>query len=276
MKYILILFLGAFSITNANSQSKLTDANNNFAFRIYKSTKPDTSNYFISPFSLHIALSIANEGARSTTRQEIDRLLCLDKITDRNLKYYDFIRKTTNLKDSIYKNCIRWSANKSGGNSLCLANSLWINQVFELDVNYSEIIKDNYYSELFDFDKNDIINVNRQLNKWISEKTQNKINEISGITPDIMLSIVNAIYFMGEWENQFDKTKTLEKKFHTIDKEKINMNFMNERRNYRYYEDYDIQTVFLPYKSFFLLYAFFSLYYFLLHLLNHLITYNIK
>ena len=86
MKYILILFLGAFSITNANSQSKLTDANNNFAFRIYKSTKPDTSNYFISPFSLHIALSIANEGARSTTRQEIDRLLCGDKMTDRNLK----------------------------------------------------------------------------------------------------------------------------------------------------------------------------------------------
>ena len=132
MKYILILIGAVFGVTNAYSQTILTDANNNFAFKIYKSTKPDESNYFISPFSLHIALSIANEGARSTTRQEIDRLLCLDKITDRHLKYYDFIRKTTNLKDSINKNCIRRSDNKSGSNSLNLANSLWINQDFEI------------------------------------------------------------------------------------------------------------------------------------------------
>ena len=59
------------------AQDKLVDANNEFAFTIYEATKPDVANFMISPFSLHMALSVANEAAGSTTRKEMDRLLCI-------------------------------------------------------------------------------------------------------------------------------------------------------------------------------------------------------
>ena len=82
-------------------------ANNDFAFKIYQATVPDTYNFFISPFSLFIALSIANEGANTTTRQEIDNLLCIHDLQDRDDMFYKLITRTINLKDSVYNNCIQ-------------------------------------------------------------------------------------------------------------------------------------------------------------------------
>jgi len=66
---ILILAFGIINILGAYSQDRLVNANNNFAFKIYKATKPSSTNFFISPFSLHLALAIANEGSNTTTQQ---------------------------------------------------------------------------------------------------------------------------------------------------------------------------------------------------------------
>ena len=84
----------------------MINANNDFAFKIYKATMPDNYNFFISPFSLFVALSIANEGANTTTRQEIDNLLCLPDLDDRGNLYRKLITKTINLKDSVFTDCI--------------------------------------------------------------------------------------------------------------------------------------------------------------------------
>jgi serpin B len=248
MKRILSFLFGAMSILNVYSQDKLINANNDFAFKIYKATKPDTINFFISPFSLNVALSIANEGAKTTTRKELDNLLCIHDLLQRDYLYNDLIKTTTNLKDSDFFRCQEWSNVKSEGNALYLANSLWINNEFQIDNIFKQTIKEKYNSEVFTFGKSDINEANQNLNKWISEKTKNKINEISGLNKDIKLSIINAIYFMGEWDNPFEKKKTKKKNFHTIKKDKVKIDFMNDQSYYRYFEDDDIQSVFLNYK----------------------------
>lgn len=248
MKSILILLFGAASILNVFSQDKLINANNDFAFKIYKATKLDTINFFISPFSLNIALSIANEGAKTTTRKELDNLLCIHDLLQRDYLYNDFLKKTTNLKDSDFFRCQEWSNDKSDGNALYLANSLWINNDFQINNIFKQTIEEKYNSEIFTFGKSDIIEANQKLNKWVSEKTKNKINEISGLNSDIKLSIINAIYFMGEWDNPFEKKKTKKKNFHTIKKDKVKIDFMNDQSYYRYYEDDDIQSISLNYK----------------------------
>jgi serpin B len=137
---------------------------------------------------------------------------------------------------------------KSEGNELYLANSLWINNEFQIDNIFKQTIKEKYNSEVFTFDKSDINEANQNLNKWISEKTKNKINEISGLNKDINLSIINAIYFIGEWDNPFEKKKTKKKNFHTIKKNKVKIDFMNNQSYYWYFEDDDIQSIFLNYK----------------------------
>ncbi len=234
--------------TNVFSQKALVESNNDFSFKIYNATKPDSSNFFISPFSLNIALSIANEGAKTTTRQEMDSLLSIRNINDRALEYNKLIQKTTDLDDSDFKSCIEWSADKKSKNEIFLANSLWINDAVDINARFIENVNQNYKSEIFSFNKRNVISANKQLNDWISKKTNDKIPEIKGLNKDIMLSIVNAIYFMGEWDTPFDIKKTKVKKFHTLNRDKIDVKYMRDQSHYRYYEDSDIQSIYLPYK----------------------------
>lgn len=248
MKKTLILIFTIIVSTNVFSQELLVESNNDFSFKIYRATKPDSSNFFISPFSLNIALSIANEGAKTSTRQEMDNLLSIGNINNRAYEYKKLIQKTTDLYDSDFKSCIEWSEDKTSKNEIFLANSLWINDAVNIDARFIENINQNYKSEIFSFNKHNVISANKELNVWISKKTNEKIPEIKGLNKDIMLSIVNAIYFMGEWNIPFDIKKTKEKKFHTLNREKIDVKYMRDQSHYRYYEDSDIQSIYLPYK----------------------------
>lgn len=248
MKRIIFFLFGAVSILNVYSQDILVKANNDFAYKIYKATKPDSINFFISPFSLNIALSIANEGAKTTTRKEIDNLLCIHDLLQRDSLYSDLIKKSINLNDSDFILDQGWPNDKSEGNALYLANSLWINNDHQIDDKFKQTIEEKYKSEVFTFGESNILEANQKLNEWISGKTKNKINEISGLNKDIKLSIINAIYFIGEWDNPFKKKKTKKRNFYTIRKDKIKIDFMNDQSYYRYFEDDDIQSVSLNYK----------------------------
>jgi serpin B len=227
-----------------NSLAQLIRDNNNFAFKIYDFVKSDTSNLFISPFSLNIALSTVNVGSNTTTRNEMDNLLYVSNISARDSLYSNLIKKTMRLEDSLYS-----SVDKSFKHPVYIANSIWINKDFNIKQTFCQTIKDNYHSEIFSFDKRELVSVNQRHNSWIAEKTHQKINKISGLNSDTKLSIINAIYFMSEWERPFDREKTKKNNFNTINKRKVKIDFMRDQSYYNYYEDNDIQALFLPYSG---------------------------
>jgi len=239
MKKLLILAFLTVSIFTVYSQEALIKANNEFSFKIYNATKSDLKNFFISPFSLNIALSIANEGANTTTRQEMDKLLSIEKMDNRAESYRTLINNVTSPINF----------EKNAGNQIYLANSMWINESLKLKDAFQQTIQNNYSSEIFRFSTKNLSTASKELNDWVSQKTQNKIKNISGIDKDTRLSIVNAIYFMGEWNIPFKKEKTKVKKFHTIQKDAIDIDFMYNKAFYKYYEDNEIQSVYLPYKQ---------------------------
>ena len=248
MKKILIVICVMIYAADAYSQEKIVESNNEFAFKIYKATKPDSINFFISPFSINIALSIVNEGAMTSTRQEMDRLLSIRNIDNRTQQYSSLIKRTTDLNDHESKSCFDWPEDTTSKNSIFLANSLWVNDGITIASGFRNMVEANYDSDIFRFNHQNISSANKELNNWVSQKTENKISEIEGFNNGIKLSLVNAIYFMGEWNSPFESKKTKKKKFHTFDKRKVKINFMRDRSHYRYYEDLDLQCIHLPYK----------------------------
>ena len=43
------------------------------------------------------------------------------------------------------------------------------------------------------------------MDKWVNEKTNGKIKSIiENLSPDVMIVLLNAIYFKGSWEKKFD------------------------------------------------------------------------
>ena len=247
MKTILILLIGfCFSVTSF-SQENLVNANNNFAFNIYKVTKPDSNNFFISPFSLNIALAMASEGAAGKTREEIDNLLCIKDIENRSTAYKSLIEKSTNLYDAFYQLCTESTIGEVGENQLWIANSMWINDSMKLDESYASTINNYYNSECFHFNLNNLDEVNLRLQEWVSEKTNEKIKNISPLDKGTMLNLVNAIYFMGEWSLPFDENLTKEDLFSTLSKEEEYKKFMYQQTDLEYYKDLKIQSICIPY-----------------------------
>lgn len=248
MKKTLLLWIVTLSSLYVNSQKNLVDSNNDFAFKIYKATKNDSDNIFISPFSLNLALPIANEGALGSTKVEIDRLLSIEIADGKADLFKEFISRTINLQDSAYYECIKETEDKSGGNALLIANSIWVNSKSTIEKPYIKTIKDSYFSEVFDFENEKIADANQKLSNWVSERTRNKIYVNNVLNPAIKLSIINAIYFKGEWDIDFKKKKTKEMIFHSLDGNRVKLDFMNNRTYYSYYEDANIQCVNLPYQ----------------------------
>jgi serpin B len=248
MKRILVIIFIMASTMNSYSQEKIVESNNVFALNIYKATKPDSVNFFISPFSLNIALFAVNEGARASTRREMDNLLSINSINNRAQQYSNLIKRTMDPDGPDSKRCINWSDGTPSKNSLFLANSLWIKDEVSIENSFINEIKSNYHSDIFSFNLQNISLANKELNEWVSKKTNNKISEISGSNKDIKLSIVNAIYFLGEWESGFDTKMTKKKRFYTINKRKVEIDYMKKQYRYRYYEDSEVQSLYLPYK----------------------------
>src|SRR5207249_324196 len=62
------------------------------------------------------------------------------------------------------------------------------------------------------------------INAWVNEQTQGKIADIIAAIPgDVVMYLINAIYFKGDWMQQFDKKLTAPLPFHLQDGSTVNV-----------------------------------------------------
>lgn len=195
---------------------------------------PQKENYMISPLSIKMAMMMAANGADGETQKEILNAFDVEDIGDYN-NYSKEIIKKYNSNEKVKLN---------------IANSIWLNTdnevLAEFDSEFREIIE-----EYFDGIANKVNNTNavELINNWCSEKTNEKINEIID-SSDFFAALVNALYFKGEWANQFKEYNTAKDNFTAFDNSKVEKDFMNQIGNFDYYEDDTMKMVELPYKDY--------------------------
>jgi len=91
------------------------------------------------------------------------------------------------------------------------------------------------------------------INKWVAEKTNNKVPEIvpaSAIGSRTRLILVNAIYFKGDWKEKFDAKSTRDADFDVSPTEKVKVKMMHLSDEKFYYgknDELKCQAVELPY-----------------------------
>ncbi|NXV14347.1 SPB6 protein, partial [Uria aalge] len=98
------------------------------------------------------------------------------------------------------------------------ANRLYGEKTFEFLSSFIESSQKLYHAGL---EQTDFVNASedsrKQINGWVEERTEGKIQNLlaEGIINSLTrLVLVNAIYFKGNWEKQFNKSSTAEKPFH--------------------------------------------------------------
>jgi len=112
--------------------------------------------------------------------------------------------------------------------ALNTANKIFPNKGFEVKKPFNDTLQ-KYFgvtSQQLEFAKSD--ESAKTINDWVAAQTKNKIQNLvpaSYLSSMTRLVLVNAIYFKGNWKNQFDKAETYKEDFHLCDgsKKKVDM-----------------------------------------------------
>jgi serine protease inhibitor len=202
---------------DALSQEMLVSANNDFAFRLFKEilkAQPD-SNIFISPLSISMALGMTMNGAGGSTLDSMLVTLGFPgySIESANQCYRDLIDLLTGLDPEV---------------QFEIANSIWGRSGVTFEAPFLEACRKYFDAEVrsLDFDQPDAPDI---INRWVDEKTHGKITEIvpKPIDSLTMIILVNAIYFLGNWQYQFNPADTKDDWFHPPNEPRIPCRMMS-------------------------------------------------
>ncbi len=217
--------------------STLARAHNAFGFTLLKSLYRDANkkNIFLSPTSIELALSMVYIGARGETKAAMAKTLHLE-----GLDVGQINRESLQLIE-------RGSAADLGA-ELAIADSLWARQGAEIRTEFVETATTYYKAKVttLDFDKPSAVGI---VNAWVSENTRGKIPTIvePPIPSDMVLYLINAVYFKGRWTSEFDKKLTQERTFTPGSGPPRKHPLMSQGGEFPYLETEDFQSVKLAY-----------------------------
>ncbi|MDY7008127.1 MAG: serpin family protein [Cyanobacteriota bacterium] len=217
---------------------KLVSANNKFAFQLFSEIhKSQTNeNIFISPISIAIALSMTYNGARGKTQKTMAKTLnfqgmSLEEINQAN-------QQLGNLLDTLNSDI-----------KLNISNSIWTKIGIPFEQNFLQINQEIYQSQVreiyFENPKTPEI-----INNWIEDNTKGKIERIiEKLEPDAVIVLLNAIYFQGNWQKEFDDISTIDRPFYLSNGIEKQHPTMLKLSQYSYYENQTFQAISLPYRE---------------------------
>jgi serpin B len=220
---------------------KLIQGNTEFAIYLYARIRTKEGNLFLSPYSISTALAMTYGGARGkTAKQMVDALHF--PLEDEKL-HSSFAEIRTKLKAIQQKQKIQIS----------IANSLWPQDKYPFLKEYLDLAKNFYQTEITPVDYETNIETARlKINAWVERETNNTIKDMFPVSPpllnpDTVLVLVNAIYFKGQWDSQFQASATTSMPFSSEKNSPIMVSMMNQTHDFKYGEDDISQVLVMPY-----------------------------
>ncbi|NJL61900.1 MAG: serpin family protein [Methylacidiphilales bacterium] len=224
------------SNSTAKPDPKVVNANTKFAFKLFSEIlkKDSHTNVFVSPSSVTMALAMTYNGANGSTQQAIAHTLELQGLSLQQI----------NSANAALKGLLE---NPDPQVRLAIANSLWANQDTTFNPDFLQRNREFYQAKVTNLNFNDATAPNI-INSWVKENTNGKIDKIvQQLSPDQVLLLINAIYFKGNWTEQFDKSLTKEYPFFTASGQEKPHPMMSQNGDYKYLENPNFQAVSLPY-----------------------------
>jgi serpin B len=140
---------------------------------------------------------------------------------------------------------------QKGNVELLIANSLWPSNRYPIRQEFLSLIKTVYEADITALDYLRQTEKARQtINEWVEDKTRDKIKEAIGpglLDKETRLALVNAIYFKGNWEGQFDEEDTQDDSFKTSRKKTVTIPMMHQEGDFGYWADENLQILEMPY-----------------------------
>lgn len=229
----------------AGELEALVNGNSEFALDLYRQARDRADNLFFSPHSLSIALAMVYAGARGETETQMADALHFNLSQDRLHKAFDA------LDLELAK---RGEGAEGEEFKLHICNAAWGQRGFSFLQSYLDVLALNYGAglRLLDF-LTDPEGSRLEINDWVSQQTGQRIQDLlsqEAISEATRLVLTNTIYFKAQWLYVFDKNRTAEAPFYTLEGEEVPVPMMQRTETFGYTGvDGFYQAVELPYKG---------------------------
>jgi len=222
------------NIVMTQKSLSLVKADNGFTFNLF-SKIPDSQghNVIVSPLSISLALCMTLNGADGTTRSDMINALGLSglSVDEINQIYSDLISALRQADPNVV---------------LGIANSIWIKKTFPVLDSFIAANQKYYDAQVQSLDFNQAALAT--INSWVNSKTNGKIPAIlDQISADEIMFLINAIYFNGKWQIQFDKANTEDGPFTLSTGLQATVPLMMVKENFGYSEQTGYRALKMPY-----------------------------
>lgn len=207
---------------------------------LYNSQK----DYFISPYSIWMALSMCYVGAKGNTSSELKNLLSYGKKSD--LEIYQQIE--TYMRTVINATNVKYTLN--------LANRLYTNVSIKFNDQYINVLGKYFKADIEKLNFSNSVAAAETVNKFVSNKTNNLIKDI--VEPNTIdkadLLVINTLYFKSYWLFRFKSAYTQKANFTSLNGKNISVDMMSlGSKNFNCWvdmKDYDLATACeIPYED---------------------------
>lgn len=210
---------------------------NQLALDLYHRLQSEPGNICFSPASISTAFAMLYNGARGDTAAEMARVLHFEGAPNQISAEYGKL-----LKD--------WRAfSQDKSLKFDVANALWAQAGYPIDPQFTAQLQTDFQSELKTLNFAQADQSRMAINKWVSDRTQDKIKELipsGAVNAQTRLVLTNAIYMKGAWKTPFDPHATRDASF-TSANGPMQVPMMNETGGFKYLKTPDFSAISMDY-----------------------------
>jgi serpin B len=234
--------LGRPAATWAQAQTtdvgRLVAANLDFGFRLYAALAKGSGgqNLFYSPLSVSLALEMVYNGARTTTQQAMARTLGLGSMG-------------TPLLNSTSASLLAHLQALDSKVALSIADSLWLRRGYTLLPAFQQAVAASYGAQISMLDFADP-HAPGTINAWVNRQTHGLIPSIiKDIPSQMILYVINALYFKAPWSSPFRQSSTSPGPFTIAGGQQKTLPMMRNLGAYHYVKAAGYEAIALPYAA---------------------------
>lgn len=218
-------------------EQQIADGSTGFGLSLLREINEETppgQNVFISPLSASMALGMTATGAAGATLDSMRTVLGYPDIE-------------LQAMDQAYRDLIDLLRGLDPDVDFRIANSIWYRNGFSVEQSFVDATKNYFDAEVaaLDFASPEAVNT---INDWVKRSTNDKIDKIVDEIPrDLVMYLINAIYFKGSWTTQFDKSLTHDAPFFMDDGSQPSIPMMSTKGDFRVTSTSEYSAAELPY-----------------------------
>ena len=191
-------------------------------------------NVFLSPASAQVILTLAANGARGETQQEMLGALGCGEVA----------LEAVNQGMRDLRGIMAHPGEKVELNT---ANAIWYQKGMAVAPDFLTVATQQYGAQVSETTFGDPAAA-RAINRWVSDQTRGRIPQlVERTSDDDRMWLVNALYFKGTWQKPFDPSLTRGRTFHLPGGETREVPFMHQTDGFNYLREEGITGVRLPY-----------------------------